>query len=49
MIELRRPGMTFEELVALGGAWAWANYSKDVITAIGTKLAKHSGDKAKRS
>jgi hypothetical protein len=39
--------MTFEELVALGGAWAWANYGKDVVAAIGKKLALRSGDKAK--
>jgi predicted NACHT family NTPase len=39
--------MTFEELVALGGAWAWATYAKEVIAAIGKKLAVHSGDKAK--
>ena len=39
--------MTFEELIALGGAWAWATYAKEGITATGKKLAVHSGDKAK--
>jgi hypothetical protein len=41
--------MTFEELIALGGAWAWANYGKDIVAAIVKKLALRSGDKAKEA
>lgn len=41
--------MTFEELVALGGAWAWANYGREVIAGIGKKIALLSGDKAKEA
>lgn len=40
--------MTFEELVALGGAWAWANYGKNVVVTIGKDLVSQTGEKAKR-
>lgn len=41
--------MTFEELIALGGAWAWANYSKDIIKSFAKSLASGAGEKAKEA
>jgi hypothetical protein len=41
--------MTFEELVALGGAWAWANYGKELVKELAKDLLGNAGDKTKKA
>ena len=40
--------MTFEELVAMGGAWAWANYGKELVKTLAKSYSITLATKLKR-